>query len=121
MPVDGECDRGIAQDAEVEAVVSVLPDVLTANHNILSKGLLNPAWNSLRKPGCMVPETPGLQESSGLRTASEQPLLDRTRFFVEWSLQGPGIRDAQQGSGGLECGRRCLRAARVVSFSSARL
>src|ERR1700677_3035587 len=39
-------------------------------------------WNSLRKPGLMVGETPEEQLSSGERTAFAQPSLDRTRFSL---------------------------------------
>src|SRR5580693_1612084 len=40
------------------------------------------AWNSLRKPGCSVPETPGVQSSSGASTSLLQPWLDSTRFSL---------------------------------------
>jgi len=40
MPVDGERNRRVAQDAEVEGIVGVLPDVLAAHHGMLSEALL---------------------------------------------------------------------------------
>ncbi len=40
MPVDGEGDGRVAEDAEVEGVVGVLPDVFAAEHGPLAEGLL---------------------------------------------------------------------------------
>src|ERR1700749_803885 len=49
----------------------------------LPKACWKPAWNSLRKPGCRLPDTPGVQASSGERTALLHPSLDRTRFSLK--------------------------------------
>jgi hypothetical protein len=40
MPVDGESYRSVTQDAEVEGVVSVLPDVFTAENQVFAESLL---------------------------------------------------------------------------------
>src|SRR3984957_3198298 len=48
----------------------------------LPKPCCSPAWNSLRKPGCRIVETPGEHASSGLRTALPQPTLESTRFSL---------------------------------------
>ncbi len=40
VPVDGEGDGRVAEDAEVEGVVGVLPDVLAAEDHVLAEGLL---------------------------------------------------------------------------------
>ena len=40
VPVDGEGDGRVAEDAEVEGVVGVLPDVLAAEDGMLAEGLL---------------------------------------------------------------------------------
>ena len=42
MPIDRERNRRIAEHAEVECVVGVLPDVVAADDEILAKGLLQP-------------------------------------------------------------------------------
>src|SRR5271169_1526853 len=39
-PLDRIGDRGVAEDAEVERLVRVLPDVLAINDQVLSKSLL---------------------------------------------------------------------------------
>ena len=49
----------------------------------LPKACWRPAWNSLRKPGCRVPATPGVQASSGASTALAQPWLESTRFSLK--------------------------------------
>src|ERR1035438_8551866 len=41
-----------------------------------------PAWNSLRNPGCRIPETPLVQFSSGARNDFVHPSLDSTRFSL---------------------------------------
>src|ERR1035438_9389549 len=48
----------------------------------LPKACCRLAWNSLRKPGLSVPDTPGVQRSRGARTVFEHPLLDSTRFSL---------------------------------------
>ena len=40
VPVDGEGDGCVAEDAEVEGVVGVLPDVFAAEDGPLAEGLL---------------------------------------------------------------------------------
>ena len=39
VPLDGECDRRIAEHAEIVAVVRVLPDVFAADHEIFRECL----------------------------------------------------------------------------------
>ena len=40
MPVDWEEDRRVPKDAEVERIVGVLPNVVTADNEVLPKCLL---------------------------------------------------------------------------------
>src|SRR5262249_57271415 len=40
LPFDGKCDRRIAQDAEVESIMGVLPNVFAGEDQIFSDGLL---------------------------------------------------------------------------------
>ena len=97
MPVDGEEDGGVAQDAEVEGVVGVLPDVLAADHHILADGLLESGMK-------LVAET-GIESSRNTRRAIEQRIEDGIRaasageheILVEGRLQGARIGDAQHG------------------------
>ena len=76
-------------------VIGVLPSTLKSNAlcvyfqiysplttTLLPKACCKPAWNSLRKPGSSVPDTPGEQASSGASTAFEHPVLDSTRFSL---------------------------------------
>src|SRR5277367_1901908 len=46
------------------------------------KACWKPAWNSLRKPGCRIPSTPGVQSRSGARTSFVHPVLESTRFSL---------------------------------------
>jgi hypothetical protein len=51
MPVDRESDGCIAQDAKVEGVVRVLPDVFPAHHGIFAEGLLEAGMKLIPKTG----------------------------------------------------------------------
>src|SRR5256885_1399512 len=61
VPNDGEGHRGIAEHAEVEAVVGVLPDVLPVDDQIFSKGLLQPGVELVSKPCRRVRRNTGNQ------------------------------------------------------------
>jgi hypothetical protein len=82
MPVDGKGDRRVAQHAEVEGVVGVLPDVLSADDDPLAEGLLKASME-------LVAEA-GVQDSGDAGSAVEQrrhhgigaSLLDRIRFSL---------------------------------------
>ena len=102
MPVDGEGDGRVAQHAEVEGVVGVLPDVLAADHDMLAEGLL--------QAGMELVAEAGLQRSGNAWGAGEQRRQHRIRaavagehqVLVEWRLQSARIGDAQHGAGRLD-------------------
>ena len=97
MPVDGEGDGGIAQDAEVEAVVGVFPDVLAADHHIFAEGLLESRME-------LIAET-RLHGSGNAGAATEERIEDGVRaagageheILVEGCFQGARIGEAQHG------------------------
>ena len=102
MPVDGEKDGRIAQNAEVEGVVRVLPDVLAADYDILAHGLL--------ESGMELVAEPRLQYSGHARRAGKQRRQHRIRaavagdhqVFIERRLQRARIGGAQDGFGRLD-------------------
>ena len=102
VPVDGEEDRRVAEDAEVERVVSVLPDVIAADHDVLAEGLLQAGME-------LVAET-RLQSSGNARSARQQwikdvvqtPLAGEHEIFVKRSLERSSIRYPQNGVGWLD-------------------
>ena len=51
MPVDGKGDGRVAEHAEVEGVVRVLPDVLAADDEVLAEGLLEAGVELIAKAG----------------------------------------------------------------------
>jgi len=55
MPVDGERDGRVAKDAEVEGVVGVLPDVVSAEDQVLAEGLLEASMKLVAVAGLQVP------------------------------------------------------------------
>ena len=61
---------------EVEGVVGVLPDVLAAEHSVLSQSLLQARVELVEGAGSRDPIA-RLHNSGGDNTAFEQPLLDR--------------------------------------------
>ena len=74
MPVDGEGDGRVAQHAEVEGVVGVLPDVLAADDDVLAEGLLQAGVELVAEAGVEAfRKRPDVQMSSGASTAFEQP------------------------------------------------
>ena len=82
MPVDGEEDGRVAQDAEVEGVVRVLPDVLAADHGLLAEGLL--------QSGVKLVAEAGLQRARNTRGAGEQRRKHSVRSIRCW--RAPGSR-----------------------------
>ena len=82
VPVDREGDRSIAQNAEVERVMRVLPDVFAAEHHIFSESLLQAGMELVAKAGLQRALHAGVQESRGDNTSLAQPWLESTRFSL---------------------------------------
>src|SRR5271170_1084025 len=97
MPIDREGNRSIAQHAEIERVMLVLPDIVPAKNDVLAKCLL--------QSGVKLVLEPGLQYSRYSRRAKQQRIQYRVRtalarqhqVFVERTLQRSRIGDAQHG------------------------
>ena len=94
MPVDGERDGRIAQHAEVEGVVGVLPDVFAADHGSFAKGLLQAGMELVAKTG--------IKRTRNARCAGKQRRQHRVRttaagehkVLIERRFQGARIGDA---------------------------
>ena len=99
VPVDRERDRRIAEHAEVEGVVGVLPDVVAADDEVLAEGLL--------QPGVKLVAESGLQRSRYARRAQQQrskhiiraSLTRQHEVFVERRFQRSRIRKAKNSVG----------------------
>ena len=83
VPVDGEGDGSIAQDAEIEGIVGVFPDVIPTENQILSESLLDAGVKFVAKARLQRAETPGEQLSNGDSTTLMQPWLESTRFSLK--------------------------------------
>ena len=102
VPVDGESDRGVAEHAEVEGVVRVLPDVVAAEDQVLAEGLLDARMEFIAKAW--------LQGSGYSRGAEEKRRKNGVRaagagqheVFVEGCLQRARVGDAEHGVGRLD-------------------
>ncbi len=64
----------------------------------LPKACCRLAWNSLRKPGSSVPETPGVQSEQRRQHRIRAAAAGEHQVFVEWRLQGARVGD---------CSARC--------------
>src|SRR5580658_4471192 len=51
VPFDGKCDRRIAQYAEIEAVMRLLPDVFAVEHHVAPERLLQARVEFVAKAG----------------------------------------------------------------------
>ena len=95
MPVDRKGDGRVAQHAEVESIVRVLPDVFAAHNSALAEGLLESGME-------LVAET-GLQRSRYSRSANQQrskhgvraSFARKNQVLIERRLQRARIADAQ--------------------------
>src|SRR6202041_1294138 len=101
MPIDGKGNWSIAQNAEVERVVGVLPDIFAAEDDIFSESLLQPGVEFVAKARLQRSLPPGGAREQGSQHFVGATLAREHEIFVERRLQGPGIRDAQHSVGGL--------------------
>ena len=80
VPVDGERDGRVAEHAEVEGVVGVLPDVLAADDEVFAEGLLEAGMKLVAEAGLKCPGYAG-----GAEQAAE-PALDSS--IPGWRARG---------------------------------
>src|SRR5271163_3521954 len=104
VPLDGESDGRRAEDAEVVAIVRVLPDVLAVNHQIFSEGLLQAGVKFVAKAGSERGGGAGCAAfvfggEKGADDGVEAAEAGEDQVFVERSLQGAGVGSAQNGVG----------------------
>src|ERR1039457_988284 len=119
MPVDGEGNRGVAQHAEIECVVRVLPDVLSAYDYLLADGLL--------KAGVKLVAEAGVHDSGNVWSAVEQgrqhgiraTFAGQNQILVERRLQRSRVGDAQHGSRRLDVIRDAYAGLRLFSIGEA--
>src|SRR5271154_6893514 len=92
VPIDRKGNWRIAQHAEVERIVRVLPDVIAADHEVLAKSLLQARMKLILEPR--------LQISRSIRASEERiqhrvqaSLTGQHKVLVERRLQRPRIRE----------------------------
>src|SRR5271156_3918709 len=107
VPLDGESNRGGAEDAEVVGVVRVLPDVLAVYHQIFSEGLLQAgvkliaiAWS--KRSGCAGGATLALGCEQSADDWVQAPDAGKHQVLVERRFQGSRIGSAQNRVGLLD-------------------
>ena len=111
VPLDGESDRGVAENAEIVGVVRVLPDVFAVQHEILPEGLLQTGVEFIAKSG-----RDGIGGASGTSEQRVQNVIGaadagKHQIFVKGRFQSARIGHAKNGVAGLD----------VVSDAQARL
>ena len=94
MPVDGEGDGRVAQHAEVEGVVRVLPDVFAAEDHVFAEGLLQAGMKLVaeaRAQGVLKhPECNEQRRKHGVGAS----LAGEHQVFVERRFQRARVGDA---------------------------
>src|SRR5271169_3030133 len=107
VPLDGESNRGGAEDAEVVGVVRVLPDVLAVYHQIFSEGLLQAGVKLIAKArskrsGCAGGATLALGCEQSADDWVQAPDAGKHQVLVERRFQGSRIGSAQNRVGLLD-------------------
>ena len=90
VPVDGEGDRRVAEHAEIEGVMGVLPDVVTAHDEVLAKSLLQASMEFILEPG-LDHGVAALTGKQWIQDRVAATLTGNDEVFVEWRLQCPRI------------------------------
>ncbi len=112
VPIDGKGDGSIAQDAEVEGIVRVFPDVVAAEDQILSESLLQAGMEFVAKARLQRARNPGRASKQRRQHRIGATLAGEHKIFVERRLQGARIGDAQHGVGPLDVVGKTQREAR---------
>src|ERR1039458_3920785 len=108
MPINGERDGRVAQHAEVEAVVGVLPDIFAAQNEVPANRLLQPGVELVaesRRQRCRHARDQALDH--GIIAA----LARKHEILVEWRLKRARIRGA----------KHCVGRLYVITEADARL
>ena len=101
VPVDGEGDGRIAEDAEVEGVVGVLPDVLAAEDSVFAQGLLQTGVKLVAEAGGEGTGDAGTARQQRVQHRIGAAAAGKDEVFVEGRLEGACVGDAPS---------RCLMA-----------
>ena len=111
LPFHRKRDRSVAQDAEVVAVVRVLPDVLARENEITSESLLNASVELIAKARIERRYTWHRTAKKRIQHSIRAPGAGEHQIFVEGSFQQSRVGDAEYG----------IRLLDVVRDSEARL
>ena len=97
-----ESDGRVAEDAEVEGVVRVLPDVLAADDSVLAEGLLEAGVELIAKAGTAARWRRRASSRAAGRARRWAALTGKDEILVERSFQRARIGDAEDGIGALD-------------------
>src|ERR1017187_5796159 len=98
-PLDGKCNWRVAEHAEIVSSMSVFPDVLPVNYQVLSKSLLKTGVKLVPPTGsnrCV-----GHAAIEGADHSIVAPQAGKHQVLVERRFQGAGIGNPQDGIGRL--------------------
>ena len=119
MPVDGEGNGRVAQHAEVEGVVRVLPDVLAAENDSLAKSLLESGVKLIAETGAHVSGYAWAAIEQRIQHSVRASAAGEHQVLIEWRLHGAGIGDAQNGSRRFDVVRNAGAWLRLASIRQA--
>ena len=111
MPFDRESDGGVAEDAEVVAVVRVLRNPLPRKHQVFSEGLLQPSVEFISKAGTQWIVRGRRTDQKRIQDSIAASDTGKYQIFVERRFQCASIGNAKNGIGFLD----------IVSDPNARL
>ena len=116
MPVDREEDWSITQNAEIERIMGVLPDVLAAEHRPLSKGLLQAGMEFVavtRRQRARYTWSAGEKRRQNVIQTS---LAREHEVLIERRLQRSRVGDSQDGARGLYVVRNSDAGLNLASY-----
>ena len=102
VPVDGEGNWRVAEDAEVESVVRVLPDVFAADDDALAECLFQACVKFVAEARLLGRRDTGRAIEQRRQDGAGAAGTRQHQVFVEGRLKGAGIGDAQHGRAGLD-------------------
>jgi hypothetical protein len=119
MPVDGKGDGCVTQHAEVESIVCVLPDVLSADDDPLCDGLLKSRMKLVAKTGMQNWGDAGSAVKQRRKHSIRASFAGENQVLVERRLQCARVGCSQDGCGRLDVIRNAHARLSLIGVSEA--